>query len=69
MDNGINITPSPAESGGFDLDITCSYCGQPITHSNEFGMYCDNECGRAEDEKACIELHQFFDKFEGLLGE
>ena len=34
------------------VDVTCDDCGKPITHSNEFGMYCDDECGLADDKAA-----------------
>ena len=27
-----------------DLSITCRISGKYITHSNEYGMYCDDEC-------------------------
>jgi hypothetical protein len=30
---------------GNDVSITCKKCGKPITKSNKFGMYCQDECG------------------------
>lgn len=38
--------------GGEDIDVFCTICGKSITHSNDYGMYCDNECGIEEDKLA-----------------
>jgi len=32
--------------GKFAVDITCQKCGGPITHSDKYGMWCDEECDR-----------------------
>jgi predicted nucleic acid-binding Zn ribbon protein len=42
------------------LNVTCKKCGQPIDHSNQFGMYCKNECGLEEDKKAYQKIKQMF---------
>jgi len=31
--------------GKFDVSINCP-CGKPITHSDEYGMECDDKCSR-----------------------
>ena len=38
--------------------VTCDDCGKPITHSNEFGMYCDDECGIDADKAAKKQVEQ-----------
>lgn len=43
-----------------NINITCKKCGEPIDHSNEFGMYCKNECGIDEDKKAYQKIKQMF---------
>ena len=35
-----------------NVDVTCDTCGKPITHSNEFGMFCKDNCGLAESKVA-----------------
>jgi len=37
--------------GTVDLEITCSVCGKPITHTTEEGMFCDDECERETPEE------------------
>ena len=39
-----------------NLSITCSKCGRPITHANEFGMFCDQECSLEEAKEKVITL-------------
>lgn len=46
-DNGIDVR----EIAPGHLSITCTECSEPIDHSDEYGMWCKNECGR-EDSKA-----------------
>jgi|MudIll2142460700_1097286.scaffolds.fasta_scaffold2753750_2 hypothetical protein len=48
------------KGGKIALDITCDICGNPITHSNKYGMFCDNECELEASKKA-------FTKVKGLL--
>ncbi len=35
-----------------NVEVTCDECGERITHSNEFGMFCDNDCGLEESKAA-----------------
>lgn len=32
--------------------ILCATTGKPITITNELGMFCEDECGKAECEEA-----------------
>lgn len=50
------------------ITISCTICGEPLDHSNEFGMYCTNECGIDEDKKAKEKIEKIFNKFQKLLG-
>jgi endogenous inhibitor of DNA gyrase (YacG/DUF329 family) len=36
---------------GLNIEMNCPVCGEPITHSNELGMFCDKEC-ELEEAKA-----------------
>ena len=48
---------------GADVTITCKKCGEPITHSNEFGMFCDKECDLEDSKNKAFELiNKFFGK-------
>lgn len=49
---GIDIKKKEHKDGTCDVDVTCTVCGGPITHSDEYGMWCDNECGRERSIKA-----------------
>lgn len=40
------------KDGRIDIEITCNVCGGPITHSNEYRMFCDNECELKASKKA-----------------
>jgi hypothetical protein len=42
--------------------VTCDHCGKPITHSNDLGMFCEDNCGIEE----CREAKQ---KGEQLVGD
>lgn len=59
---GIDIKKTEYEDGTYDADITCTICGRPITHSDEYGMWCDNECEREKSVKAQEE-------FGGMLND
>ena len=37
-----------------NVNISCKICGKPIIKSNDYGMYCEDECG-IEDDKAAFE--------------
>lgn len=54
------------------VEITCSACGQRITHSNQYGMYCDKECGIEEDranEALALNLIKTFMQALGMKDE
>ncbi len=42
------------ESTG-NAELWCDMCLQPLTHSDKYGMHCDNECER-EIDKACASI-------------
>lgn len=52
-----------------DVEVTCDYCGKPITHTNEYGMFCDNYCGLEESKKAKEFWDEFIKKFLSIMGE
>lgn len=62
----IHTDETPLTGGGCDISITCAICGEPITQTNEFGMYCKNFCGMDEDKKAANQLRELFG---GLLDD
>jgi hypothetical protein len=43
-DNGVHVESFPAEGGGINLSLTCEKCGKPITHSDKYGMRCEDDC-------------------------
>ena len=45
------------------INISCNNCGKPIIKSNEFGMYCEDECGLEDDKKAFDEINILLNKF------
>lgn len=47
-----------------NVEVTCDDCGERITHSNEYGMFCDNNCGLAESKAA---KKQFENMLPGLM--
>jgi len=38
--------------GTVNVDITCDKCGGPITHANEYGMFCEKECDLEKSKEA-----------------
>ncbi len=34
-----------------NVEVTCDTCGKPITHSNEYGMFCEDNCGLSESKQ------------------
>jgi hypothetical protein len=38
-----------------NAEVWCDVCEQPLTHADEYGMHCDNECER-EIDKACASV-------------
>lgn len=61
----IKITENRKFGDFIDLDITCSICGKPISKSNEYGMFCEDECGLAEEKEAYLKAKEIFDGFMG----
>ena len=49
---------SPAKGGGINIDIVCTECGKPLDHSDKYGMWCKNECGREESKDALALLEK-----------
>ena len=43
--------------------ILCKTTGKPITITNELGMFCEDECGKAECEKARDLVETFIEAF------
>ena len=31
-----------------NIEVKCEACGKPITHTDKYGMWCDDECDRDE---------------------
>jgi len=56
------------ESTG-NAEVTCDDCGKRITHSNEFGMFCEAECGLEESKKAKKEAMKMLDGFSKMFGD
>jgi hypothetical protein len=61
----IKITETRKIGDFIDLDVTCSICGKPISKSNEYGMFCEDECGMAEEKEAYLKVKDIFDGFMG----
>ncbi len=56
-----NITTkiTKLKNGQVDINLTCK-CGKPIVKSDEYGMFCENECTREESIKAFNKLKKIF---------
>ena len=52
-----------------NVEVTCDICGERITHSNEWGMFCDNECGLEDSKKAKDEVMKMIDGFSKMFGD
>jgi hypothetical protein len=52
-----------------NVEVTCDICGERITHSNEWGMFCDNECGLEESKAAKDEVMKMIDGFSKMFGD
>ena len=61
--------PGVKDRGGGALFLACATCGQPITHTNEYGMYCDNECGIEEDKAGPKDFAEFVEKLKELFSD
>ena len=45
-------------TNGSDMNMVCETSGKPITNSNQYGMYCDDNCTLKEDKAAMRFLSQ-----------
>ena len=45
-----------------NVSITCR-CGKPITKTNTYGMFCEEECGLADAQKAYTEMEELMKGF------
>ena len=52
-----------------NVEVTCDDCGERITHSNEFGMFCDNDCGLAESKQAKIDVMAIVNSISKMFGD
>jgi len=43
-----------------NINLTCKKCGAPVDHSDEYGVWCTNECDREESIEASIKLKKMF---------
>lgn len=60
--------PAILDQSTGNVEVTCDDCGKPITHSNEFGMFCDDNCGLAESKVAKKDVMDFLDNmFPGMM--
>jgi ribosomal protein L37AE/L43A len=48
-----------------NIEVNCDICGKPITHTDKYGMWCEDECGR---EEAMKDMTKIFGKIEELFG-
>ena len=55
------------KDGSVDLKTECGVCGKPITHSNEYGDFCEDECGIEDDKKAYEGLNSFVNLFANMM--
>lgn len=66
LGNFNNITGKASKtSQGINLSITCQVCGEPIEHTDRYGMFCKNKCGYDEAKKA----YKLYDKMAKKLAE
>jgi len=47
------------QAAGFDLTMSCKFCGKPITVSNKYGMFCEDLCNMGAEKQAYAELRSF----------
>lgn len=45
---------------GVNLTANCKKCGEPIDHSNEFGVFCKNNCYLEESKEAYKKIKKIF---------
>lgn len=56
------------ESTG-NVEVTCDDCGKRITHSNEFGMFCEDNCGLEESKAAKKMAMKMIDDISKMFGD
>ena len=61
------ITRNP--DGSENVSVTCSTCGEPITHSNKYGMFCDKECNLEKSKEASDKIDGFINGFLNFRGK
>jgi hypothetical protein len=59
---GVDVNETRNPDGTRNLYITCQECGGTITHSDEYGMWCDKECGREESMQIAPIMDEFIDE-------
>lgn len=52
----------------FEVTVTCSICGKPITHTTEDGMFCDDECEKETQEER-EQSDEMFRRLVGMFGD
>jgi len=52
-----------------NVEVTCDDCGERITHSNEYGMFCDNNCGLEESKAAKQQVESMIQGFSKMFGD
>ena len=52
-----------------NVEVTCDHCGKRITHSNEWGMFCEDECGLEDSKKAKVEVMEMLEGFSKMFGD
>ncbi len=65
---GVSPDPVVTETAPGEINIACGTCGQPLTHSNEDGMFCDNECGREASRAARPIVEDLVSSLAGMMG-
>jgi hypothetical protein len=51
------------------VSATCSKCGEPITHSNKYGIFCDKECDLEKSKEAEEKINGFINGFLNFRGK
>jgi len=52
-----------------NVEVTCDDCGKRITHSNEFGMFCEDNCGLEESKVAKAQVEKMIQGFSKMFGD
>lgn len=68
MGRRIKTTITKNADGSENVTVTCKMCGEPITQTNEFGMYCKNLCGMDKDKEAKKQIDGILNNILGGFG-